>query len=448
MQVSPVVTLEQKLTAAVAALSHDLHLTVVDLAGVAAKVYQVGLDTVDVPRVQLAADQRLGSLDITDDMAFVVCAAQGIELPHPLQPLLHNRPQSLIRVASNTDVHAALRDAVADSPIRQRYDLILGRADPSRNRIMLSSAELFPPGARRGAIADLTVRSVCTDETGTVLAVVAWEDRDSRTPRLLSADAVRLQPGPRRVVAELARPGQVRFIEPADATPDHRSLPELMDAIPSSLNTVGPAHLICAVDLTGPASRVAARLYRVEKYIKETRLQFPTKDQLKVGLVAFGAHRAKNRGTDDRVVTFWASDPEDAAESLGKFGAAPADADRTAQVEDALAEIERRLGDDREHRLTSVVIFGDGQPYPGRPTETMRACPRGYDWESLLSALKRRGCTIAAVRDNPSGPGAGTWRRLGSGTVFPIDGFDSEAVGRHVGLFIPVLEHLPFPMVG
>ena len=129
-------------------------------------------------------------------------------------------------------------------------------------------------------------------------------------------------------------------------------------------------------------------------------------------------------------MTLWASDPEGVTEALGKLGAAPADADRAAQVEDALAEIERRLGDDLEHRLTSVVIFGDGQPYPSRTTETMRACPRGYDWEDLLGALKRRGCSIAAVRDNPSGPGAGTWRRLGSGTVFPIDGFDAEAVGR------------------
>ena len=132
-----------------------------------------------------------------------------------------------------------------------------------------------------------------------------------------------------------------------------------MDAIPSSLNTSGRAHLICAVEITGLASRVAARLYQVERFIKEIQLQLPATDQLKVGLVAFGAHRAKTRGTDDRVVvTGWTSDPEDVAKSLGKLGAATADDDRAAQIEDALAEIERRLCDDHEYRLTSVVIFG------------------------------------------------------------------------------------------
>jgi hypothetical protein len=340
-----------------------------------------------------------------------------------------------------------LRDVIANSPIRQRYELVLGRADPGRNRILLSSAELFPPGAKRGTTADLTVLNACTDECGTILAVVARGNGDSRTPRLLSADSIRLEPGPQRILAELVYPGQVRFIEPADAIPDHRSLPELMAAIPSTLNTAGRAHLVCAVDVTGLASRVAERLYQVEKFMLEIRRHLPAAGRLSVGLVAFGAHRAKNRGIDDRVVvTDWTSDPNDAARSLGKLGAAPPDEDRAAQVEDALAEIERRLHAGHEYRLTSVVIFGDGQPYPARATETMRACPRGYDWESTLAALKRQGCRIAVVRDNPSGPGAAAWRRLGSGTVFSADGFEAEAVSRDVGLLVPTLEHMPFPL--
>ena len=443
----PMITLEQKLAAAVASLSCGLRLTVVDLAGIAVAVYQVRLDSLGVPRTQLAAAQDLGSLDITDDMPFVVCAAPDTELPQSVQALVHDRPQSLIRVALDTDVRMTLRDVIADSPIRHRYELVRGRADPGRNRILLSSAELFPPGAKRGAVAGLTVRSVCTDEGGTVLAVVAREDRDSHTLRLLSADSIRLEPGPQRILAELVHPGRVRFIEPADVTPDHRSLPELIAAIPSSLNAASPAHLICVVDVTGLASRVAARLYQVEKFMVEIRRHFPVTGQVRVGLVAYGAHRAKNRGTDDRiVVTDWASDMDDAAKSLGKLGAAPPDEDRVAQVEDALAEIERRLHARHEGRLTSVVIFGDGQPYPARATETTRACPKGYDWESTLGALKRRGCRIAAVRDNPSGPGARAWRRLGSGTVFPIDGFDVGAVSRHADLIVSTLENMPFPL--
>lgn len=443
------ITLEQKFATAVASLSRDLRLTIVNMTGIDTSVYQVRLDALDVPRVLLATAQDLGSLDIADDMPLVICAASGTELPEPIQSLVHDKPQLLIQVSRGTNVRATLRRVIADSPIRQRYELVLGRADPVRNRILLSSAELFPPGAKRGAVAELTVRSVCTDELGTVLAVVAREDRDNQTPQLLSTSSIRLNPGPQRILAELVHPGQVRFIEPADATPDHRSLSELIAAIPSSLNATGRTHLICAVDVTGLASRVAARLYQVEKFMMEIRRYFPPTGQLRVGLVAFGAHRPKNRGIDDRiVVTDWTSDLDDAAKSLGKLGAAPPDEDRVAQVEDALAEIERRLHAGHEGRLTSVVIFGDGQPYPARATETMRACPRGYDWEGTLGALKRQGCRIAAVRDNPSGPGAGVWRRLGSGTVFSTDGFEAGAVNRDVGLIVPVLEHMPFPLAG
>jgi hypothetical protein len=443
------ITLEEELGAAVADLSHDLRLTVVDLVRSAA-IYQVSLDSLGVPRVQQLADTRNGgSPDITADMSFLVCALPDTRLPESLQPLVHDRPQSWIQVAPETDVLKTLRDVIANSPIRQRYELVLGHAVPSRNRILLSSVELFPPGAKRGAVAELMVRSVCTSEGGTVLAVVAREDRDSHTPRLLSADSIRLEPGPQQILAELVHPGEVRFIEPADVTPDRRSLSALMDAVPPLLNTADRTHLICAVDVTGLASRVAARLYRVEMFMMEIRRYFPAAGQLKVGLIAFGAHRAKNRGIDDRIiVTDWASNLDDAAKSLGKLGAAAPDEDRVAQVEDALAEIERRLRAGQEGRLTSVVIFGDGQPYPAQSTETMQACPKGYNWENVLRALKKQECRIAAVRDNPSGRGAGAWRRLGSETVFTLERFETEAVGRHVGLIVPALEHMPFPLAG
>ncbi len=187
------------------------------------------------------------------------------------------------------------------------------------------------------------VRSVCTDEGGTVLAVVARDDRDTHTPQLLSADSVRLAPGQQRILAELVRPGQVRFIEPADVTPDHRSLAEIIAAVPSALNVAGRTHLICAVDVTGLASRVAARLYQVEKFMMEIRHQYPAIGQLKASLVAFGAHRTRNRGTEDSiVVTDWESHVDKAMKSLGGLGAAPPDEDRMAQVEDALTEICRR----------------------------------------------------------------------------------------------------------
>src|ERR1700733_16270358 len=103
------ITLEQELTAAVAGLSRDLRLTVIDLVRIAAAIYQVKLDPLGVPQVQLrTAIRALGSLDIADDTSLVVCAAPGTGLPEYLQPLMRDRPQSLVRVTPETDVLATL----------------------------------------------------------------------------------------------------------------------------------------------------------------------------------------------------------------------------------------------------------------------------------------------------------------------------------------------------
>jgi hypothetical protein len=94
-----------------------------------------------------------------------------------------------------------------------------------------------------------------------------------------------------------------------------------------------------------------------------------------------------------------------------------------------------------------LIIFGDGQPYPVLGTDTIPACPKGHDWNRLADALRERGYRLAVVRDKPSDHGAGTWRRLGSGTVYPLDKLDAELIGKRAGLVIPSLEHLPFPLL-
>jgi hypothetical protein len=289
----------------------------------------------------------------------------------------------------------------------------------------------------------LTVRTACTDESGTVLAVVA---RNGPTFDLISVDSVRLAPGSHDIRARLLGPGKIQIVEPGDAVMDTRALPELIAAVPRSLNLAGPARLICAVETTGPASRVAARLYQVEKFIGVIDSQFPEPGSLKIGLVGYGAHRFEKGQDDDRVVVAWDSAQRDAITSLGQFGAAKPSENRAAQVEDALAEIERRLDTERNARSTALIIFGDGQPYPAQGSDTIPACPKGHDWYSLVSALRTRGCKPAVVRDNPSAHGSKTWLRLGSGTVYPLDKFDADLIGRRLGLLVPSLEHMPFPL--
>jgi hypothetical protein len=238
----------------------------------------------------------------------------------------------------------------------------------------------------------------------------------------------------------------VRFIEPAGAVPDTRSWSDLQAAVPTSLNGIGACHVIWAVEVSGHPPAVAARLYRVEEFIKTIHSRIPAPGQLAVTIVAYGAHRAKGRGIDDRVITDWLSTPGDALNSLGRLGAAKPSSNRTAQVEDALAEIDRRLRTSAIKRTTRLVIVGDGFPFPTRATDAVPKCPKGHDWEVLLTSLASQIPQRVAIRDRPPGLGATAWRRLGGGTVNALDEVDGDALVRHLGLIVPTLNQMPFPL--
>jgi hypothetical protein len=140
------------------------------------------------------------------------------------------------------------------------------------------------------------------------------------------------------------------------------------------------------------------------------------------------------------------SDPETAALSLGRLGAARTSEDRAAQVEDALTEIHRRLRVTSGSLQTVLVVAGDAQPYPASNTDAIPECPNGHDWEGILSALESIGCKRAAIRDRLTGHGAGAWLRLGAGKVHAGDELNPVAFGQDVGLIVPTLNHMPFPM--
>ncbi|NYD44489.1 hypothetical protein BJY14_000472 [Actinomadura luteofluorescens] len=88
-----------------------------------------------------------------------------------------------------------IADVVAALPIPHAYGLLVARADPADGRVRLSSEPLFPEGARRGASAELSVRS--EEENRLVFAVVT---RDAE-PGLLSAASAALPAGTHRVRA-------------------------------------------------------------------------------------------------------------------------------------------------------------------------------------------------------------------------------------------------------
>ena len=349
-------------------------------------------------------------------------------------------------VASGCSLAPLLADAIKNSPIRQEYELLVARADVRANRIKLDSHPLFTIGARRGDATEVTVRCEWTGDHGVILAVIA---RERDTPRLLWAGSVPLQPGRYRVRVELLGPGIVRFIEPAGVASDNRNLKELMDELPRTLNSVKKARIICAVELSGPPKRVAARLYRAEKIIKKLDQQLPEPGQLQVGIVGYGAHRSARKDQDDRViVSKWMAPPSEALISLGWLGAANFDYPYAAQIEDMLAEVVRRLDSIRESRLTALFVLGDRPPYPSNDNAGFLGCPNAHDWQKSLSILKQRsGIAIIAIRDDLAAAGTVAWASLGSTALLSLDRVDEYELGRRIGLIAPSLQNIPFPMV-
>ncbi|MEO3797126.1 hypothetical protein ABGB14_43585 [Nonomuraea sp. B10E15] len=345
------------------------------------------------------------------------------------------------------DVRGLARDAIADSPVRLSHGLLVARADPRTGQIMLALRELFPEGARRGAVAEVRVRSEAADDHGTVLAVVAW---DGSAPALLSMQVAHVPPGPHLVRVRLRRPGSVLFLSPEQVTRDNRSVAELMAAIPRSYEPVQQhVHLVCAIEIAGPAARVAARLDCAEKLVKAAHRGFPRPGALSVGLMGYGAHHPTRRRRGDRViVTDWLADPEEALKSLGWFGAAESGHPRAVQLEDMLAEVVARLDAGPRPRRTTLLVIGERPPHPPGPGGDVAPCPHGHDWQRLLSRLERQqDVTLAAIRDQPGSPGGAVWARLGTAALKPLATVDAEALCAQIGLSSLKRPKIPVPLI-
>ncbi|MEU1387315.1 MULTISPECIES: hypothetical protein [unclassified Nonomuraea] len=361
-----------------------------------------------------------------------------------LRRLRARHPDAPVLVATGADVGELLTQAIAATPIRRAHGLLAAQVDPGTGQIRLTSRVLFEAGSRRGDVAALTVRGEA--EHGLVFAVIT---SDGSTPVLLSARSAPLRPGPHRVTARLRGPGDVEFLAPAGLVPDPRSVSELMDAVPAALDPVEPVHLVCAIEVSGPAARVAARLDCAEKVIRTAHRRLPLPGTLRVGLLAYGGHRFDRHGRREGVVvTNWLATPEEALAALGWLGAAELGYPRAAQVEDMLAVVVRRLDASGRPRRTALLVIGDRPPHPPGLGGEVAPCPRRHDWQRLLGDLELRPhVTLAAVRDQPGSPGGAAWARLGAVALKPLDTVDPDALGVQLGLVVPTLRRLPIPLV-
>ena len=232
----------QAISAAVAEASASRPVTVLDLAAAGPVAFQIRFDEIGIPSIGRSRPMTWESVDSgasvqvpSGDLIIANSAPTMLPVSTALDRLRAARPDALAWEVPGTSVGELLIEAIDGSPIRQDYELLVARADPSANRVWLTSELLFAAGARRGDVATLNVRCEQDGDRRTVLAVVA---RDGPTPYLLSAGQVSLTPGRQRIHVELLGPGAARFLEPEGVATYRGSLPDLIATIPESLNSV------------------------------------------------------------------------------------------------------------------------------------------------------------------------------------------------------------------
>ncbi|MFC4586680.1 hypothetical protein [Sphaerisporangium corydalis] len=396
-------------------------------------------------------------LPVDARVVLVRSAPDGGPVGRAMEALRAARPDALALNGGGVPVAVLLREIVAAEPLRRPYDLVVLRRHPVTGRLRLACQPLFAMETRRGALSEVTVQCEPSDERGTVFAVVAWQDR---RPVLVSVHAVKLPPGRYEVTAMLERPGRVRFSGLPSLTREDRSWTELVSSVPARLGPPsGPAHLICAVETTGPEVQLGERLRRVSQLV--TELAGELSGLLQVSLVTYGAHSYDPRIPERPVdVVDWEVSPDDAQESLkileesraGRatgHGAAEPGYPYAAQVEDMLAEVAGRLGPPGGRRRTVLLTVGARPPHPPRRhASEILPCPRRVDWERQVRDLQRHpGLVFGAICDQPPERAHPAWARLGENASAHLDTLDPQGFCADLGVTAPGVQRVPFPLM-
>ncbi|GGN97316.1 hypothetical protein [Microbispora bryophytorum] len=462
--------LRKAVARAVAGLTATGRLTIVEVAADGMTVFRIHRDDNGRPRCHywssswedLTSEQgwehessRQAVLRAADplsaDEVVLVCSfPEGAEANRALAWLSEARPAAVL--PCDGPAVAVVEDVLASDPLSRSYDLVVLRADHASGRLRLGSKQLFPIGTLPGTRAEVTVRCEPGDEYGTAFAVVTWQGRE---PRLLSVHSARLTPGRYLLTAELVRPGKVRFTGVPELTRDPRGWNDLVAAAPSQLPPrAGPAHLICAVEVSGPDAKVEERLSRVRQMV--SHLSAELADLLRVSLVAYGAHSYDDRAAREHPVEVaaWQVTPERALAALEWLEERGAITEgypyypHAAQVEDMLEAVARRLTTAEQVR-TVLLTVGDRPPHPARTNRSLiLPCPHPHDWRLLVGRVQSRPDTVlAAICDREDTFAHPAWRRLGANALAHLDALDIRGLAADLGLAAPAALPIPFPLL-
>jgi len=351
-----------------------------------------------------------------------------------------------------------LGEAIARTPLRQRYDLVVLRRDRS-GKVQQDLQRLFGSGFERGGHPrECHMRIAPGGRYGTTFAVLASdEDEDPTQYRLVSMESADISPGPHALTATLMRPGQVRFdIDglPVPMEPESRTLLEILATAPERIESLGRVHLVIAVELCGPPEVFDQRIARAGQLMETVAKE--SSEPVSYSLIGYDGHALNEYdGEQDASVDVmaWADSAQAVKRALGSLAAnrKVRGNPSVAKVECALAAVANNLpgpDDDRVLGRPVLVVIGTREPHPpGRdPRPWVLPCPRKHDWRGIFIGMRDRHAGMAFGAIYHGDPRLEIWKHLGAHASGSLDEIDIRRFAADLGL-IPSVVDVPFPLI-
>lgn len=353
--------------------------------------------------------------------------------------------------AGSVAAGTVLAGLTTEAPLRDAYRLMVATVENVSGKVRTEARQIFSPGDVPGTECSLALRRPPGDGKDTTLAIFSDGGSPDEPIALYSL------PLPEERVFELHMvldgPGRVRIADPPGATAHPATWARVHAEIPDQvLVTLGPADLVCAVDLCGPRPEVRERLRLVRMLLGILEEEYPAQGSLRVSVLTCTDHDFE-RGRADRTVVqgIRLSPVVDALAWLARQEPANVTYAPAAPIEDLLHEASIMLEGSRPGgRAARLLIVGGRRPHPHRQdTERIVPCPHRYKWRESLSRLTGpAGARCVAVTDaKPASPAqAAIWESLGPAGLRWLSDATSRLVGEDLALLVRHAQQIPIPL--
>jgi hypothetical protein len=331
-------------------------------------------------------------------------------------PTGYAEPELVMSAAAPTPPTSA---DVPDAGLGEGYELV-ALNQTRLGELKLCPIPLFPPGAVPGQHTELSIRCGPSDETGTVFPVVARPPRGRPDQfRVVSLHSAKVPPGTYQIAASLVEPGRIEFSGlPVPVRPVERSFESIIAAVPRQI-TAGPAHLILAIEISGPPDLVRARVAAAERLVEHAA---NSTEQTRFSIISYGPHAIHypiSRHAEIGPTTLADADSLQAArlafDLLYERGGTRAGYTRAAQIECVLTDLGDSL-DSRNGRPVLVTI-GSRPAHPARVDRHSEIipCRRRNSWRGAMDVLRRfPGIAFGAINESEQARQRDPmWRDLG-----------------------------------